>query len=193
MRSIFTVHAGEFIVGEHLEKRYKQSINIWVPAKDTGIDLLVTDKLNTKAVLFQVKFSHDHLITNLDPEFRVALRVFGWFTLYPQKIANSSAQYRVFVLIGSKANTRDYVIIQPAELLTRLKHIHPDGFRQGKFQVYIWITANDRCWLARNLSKTDQQKVLEGSFEHQTRDISSYRENWRMVEELSTRKELSTP
>jgi hypothetical protein len=32
MRSIFTVHAGEFLVGEHLEseKKYKQAINIWV-------------------------------------------------------------------------------------------------------------------------------------------------------------------
>jgi hypothetical protein len=60
MRSIFTVHAGEFIAGEHLEKLYKKDINIWVPAKDTGVDILVTNKTNTKLASFQVKFSHDH-------------------------------------------------------------------------------------------------------------------------------------
>jgi hypothetical protein len=39
MRPIFTIHAGEFIVGEHLERKFK-GLNIWVPTKDTGVDLL---------------------------------------------------------------------------------------------------------------------------------------------------------
>jgi hypothetical protein len=41
MRPIFTVHAGEFLAGQYIEREFKK--NVWVPRKDTGIDLLVTD------------------------------------------------------------------------------------------------------------------------------------------------------
>jgi hypothetical protein len=62
MRSIFTVHAGEFIAGEYLERTY-EGLNVWVPAKDTGVDLLVTNSTNSKGISFQVKvlarLSHD--------------------------------------------------------------------------------------------------------------------------------------
>src|SRR5690349_6671319 len=116
MRSIFTVHAGEFIVGEYLERTFK-NLNVWVPAKDTGVDLLVTNHTNSKGVSFQVKFSRDFLTTDIGPEFQTPMRVCGWFTLTPTKIENSPAQFWVFVLIGSKAQFRDYVIVDPAELL----------------------------------------------------------------------------
>jgi hypothetical protein len=42
MRPIFTVHAGEFLVGQHLES-FKNR-NVWVPTKEHDVDLLVTDK-----------------------------------------------------------------------------------------------------------------------------------------------------
>jgi len=54
MRTLFTIHAGEFIVGDYLERKYR-NINLWVPSKDTGIDLLVTDKANKKAISLQVE------------------------------------------------------------------------------------------------------------------------------------------
>jgi hypothetical protein len=65
MRPIFTIHAGEFLVGEYLERTFK-NVQIWVPAKDTCIDLLVSNSRNTKAVSFQVKFSRDFLTTYMD-------------------------------------------------------------------------------------------------------------------------------
>jgi len=40
MRPMFTIHAGEYLVGLHLQQRL--GLNVWIPAKDTGIDLLVT-------------------------------------------------------------------------------------------------------------------------------------------------------
>jgi len=146
MRSIFTVHAGEFILGEHLERTFK-GLNIWVPAKDTGIDLLVTNSANDEALTFQVKFSRDYLTTDMEAEFQRPLRACGWFTLNPLKIENSSAQYWVFVLIGSKARTRDYVVIEPAEILQKLKLVHPDAYAQGKIQAYLWVTEGRHCWM----------------------------------------------
>ena len=50
MRPIFTIHAGEFIVGEHLERKFK-GLNVWVPTKDTGVDLLVTNSKNSAPAL----------------------------------------------------------------------------------------------------------------------------------------------
>lgn len=40
MKTLFTVHAGEFLVGSEIEKRITGA-NVWVPSKDKGIDLLI--------------------------------------------------------------------------------------------------------------------------------------------------------
>jgi hypothetical protein len=67
MRPLFTVHAGEFLVGQHIEASFKDK-NVWVPTKDGGVDLLVTNLANTKTVTLQVKFSRDFLpIMKLEP------------------------------------------------------------------------------------------------------------------------------
>ena len=42
MKSLFSIHAGEYLVGSHIEKSYPKW-NVWIPSKDTGIDLLVTN------------------------------------------------------------------------------------------------------------------------------------------------------
>jgi hypothetical protein len=68
VRPLFTVHAGEFLVGQHIESTFKDK-KVWVPTKDSGVDLLlVTNAENTKAITLQVKFSRDFLpIMKLGP------------------------------------------------------------------------------------------------------------------------------
>ena len=73
-------------------------VNVWVPSKDTGIDLLVTDKTNKNTTSLQVKFSKDFLLTHGRPEYRDKLLSCGWWTLNREKIRKSSADYWVFVL-----------------------------------------------------------------------------------------------
>src|SRR5690554_1866372 len=45
MQPLFTIHAGEYLVGSHIEQHLRDpngdKVNVWVPSKDTGIDLLV--------------------------------------------------------------------------------------------------------------------------------------------------------
>jgi len=55
---MFTIHAGEYLIGSYIEENFK-NYNVWVPSKDTGIDLLVTNSKNNKAVSLQVKYSKD--------------------------------------------------------------------------------------------------------------------------------------
>ena len=65
MKTLFTVHAGEFLVGSEIEKRIT-GVNVWVPSKDKGIDLLISDSQNGRLVTVQVKFSRDFLVTHLE-------------------------------------------------------------------------------------------------------------------------------
>ena len=37
MKPLFTIHEGEFLVGSHIEKKFRDW-NVWIPSKDKGID-----------------------------------------------------------------------------------------------------------------------------------------------------------
>lgn len=58
MRPIFTLHAGEYLVGMENEKTSKGT-RVWMPTKDTGIGLLVTEATCRKSVSIQLKYSQD--------------------------------------------------------------------------------------------------------------------------------------
>ncbi len=64
MKPIFSVHAGEYLTGSHIEGKFRH-VNVWLPAKDTGIDLLVSDSTNRHTVSLQVKFSKDFLVAQM--------------------------------------------------------------------------------------------------------------------------------
>lgn len=85
MKPIFTIHAGEYLVGSYIEENYKD-YNVWIPSKDIGIDLLVTNSDNTRTVSIQVKFSKDFLITHGRKEYQKYLLSCGWWTLNRDKI-----------------------------------------------------------------------------------------------------------
>ncbi len=44
MKPLFTVHEGEFLVGDYINRKFRRKYDVWVPTKDIGIDLLVTRK-----------------------------------------------------------------------------------------------------------------------------------------------------
>ena len=97
MKPIFTIHAGEYLVGSYIEENYK-NLNVWIPSKDTGIDLLITDQKNNLNVSLQVKFSKDFLITHGTKEQQGKFQSWGWWTLNREKINNSSADFWVMVM-----------------------------------------------------------------------------------------------
>jgi len=75
MRPFFTVHAGEYLVGSEIERQFKQ-VNVWVPSRDTGIDLLMSNRKNRRTVSVQVKFSKDFL-PHMKPSFKRAFAPVG--------------------------------------------------------------------------------------------------------------------
>jgi hypothetical protein len=146
--------------------------------------LLVTDRQSEKAVSFQVKFSRDFLTTHMDAMFQKPFRVCGWFSLERQKIMHSTADYWAFVLIGSKKRSRDFIIIEPRELLKRLDAVHGKQKRQKRIQLYLWVTEKEQCWNGRGLSKSEQLQIVECTFEDEDRDLTAYLNDWHMIEGL---------
>jgi hypothetical protein len=181
MKPIFTVHAGEFLVGEHIERKFRR-VHVWVPSQDMGTDLLVTDRDNTKAVSLQVKFSRDFLVTHMPAEFQKPMRACGWWSLNREKIQSSRADYWVFVLVGCDRRSRDFVIIKPGELLRRLDSIHG---RVSRIQSYLWITEAGRCWETRGLNRREQRQIAQGDFQHRNRDFTKLLNNWAPIEALT--------
>ena len=110
MKPLFTIHAGEFLAGDYIERKFRH-VNVWLPAKDTGVDLLVSDKKNKKTVSLRVKFGRDYLVTHGPLYLKERLRASGWWAPSRQKIKTSVANYWVFVLLGFKCRSTDFIII----------------------------------------------------------------------------------
>ena len=70
MTPLFTIHAGEYLVGLYIEQHYKKQLNVWIPSRDTGIDLLVSHRQNRRTASLQVKFGKDFLPTHMSADFR---------------------------------------------------------------------------------------------------------------------------
>jgi hypothetical protein len=187
MKSLFTIHAGEFIVGEYIERKFR-GVKLWLPSKDTGVDLLATDSRCQKAVSFQVKFSRDFLATMGPDIFQKPLRVCCWWSLNRKKIEISQADYWVFVLVGFDRRTTDFVIIKPSDLLARLDSIHGET---KTIQSYLWVTQKNRCWEARGLKRQDQQAIADGLYTNSVRDFSDFLNNWGPIQELNRGKNES--
>lgn len=187
MKPLFTIHAGEFLVGGEIEHKFP-NVNVWVPAKDTGVDLLVTDASNERAISLQVKFSRDYVVathtTHMQDEFfHTKLRASGWWTLTRQQIKKSPAKYWVFVLAGVVNITRDFIIIEPRELLKRLDGTHQR--KPDKFQCYFCVTNGKRCWDIRGLKKPALRLVAEGTSKEEAREFTTHLNNWRPIEALN--------
>lgn len=182
MKPLFTVHAGEFLVGQQIERSFPK-INVWIPAKDTGVDLLVSDSTNEQTVALQVKFSRDYSATHMKDEiFHKKLRARGWYTPTRQQIEKSPAKYWVFVLAGFVNRTTDFIIIEPRELLKRLDGIHLG--KQDRFQCYFCVTNSNKCWDIRGLKSADVRSVAQATFKDNARDFTTYLNNWKPIESL---------
>lgn len=181
MKPIFSVHAGEYHVATHIEENYKE-LNVWLPSKDTGVDLLVTDKANRRTLSMQVKFSKDFLgsLGNSTSDAVVAkVKAGGWWTFNQKKLKNSVADLWILVLYRFTKRDYDFIIIEPQELLKRYNRI---GQNQELIQSYVWVTSSKRCWETRGLNKQQQDEVANGQYTDPIRDLSKYLNNWQSVE-----------
>lgn len=177
MKPIFTIHAGEYLVAATLENKFPD-FSIWLPSKDTGIDLLLTDKTNTKTVSLQVKFSKDFSTTHTKEIFRPTIKGAGWWTLNREKIINSKADYWVFILYSLQNKTHDFVIIKPTTLLTIFDNTSRTA---NSIHCYITVTHHDTVFETRGLNANDMQLICSNNFVNPDRDLKKYLNDWTPI------------
>ena len=178
MQSLFTIHAGEYLVGSYIEKHFTK-YNVWLPSKDSGIDLLVTNAKNNKTVALQVKYSKDYTTTYMTSQFDNCFRSWGWWTLNPQKIKTSKADLWVFVMQSFAQKSIECVVIPPKLLLSTLKEIH--GSQITRYQTYMWVRDDNTCWETRGLSKPEKQSLAKKDCEEEKRNLTAYLNNWSVM------------
>lgn len=179
MKSLFTVHAGEYLVGSHIEEN-SPKWRVWLPAKDTGIDLLITNQRNTRAVSLQVKFSKDFNPTHEAIFIQNKLMASGWWTHQGKKIKDSKADFWVFVLPSFTEHETSFIIIPPADLLQRFHSIH--GRAEGRIHSYLVVTKTGRCWESRGLNNADQEMIAFDRFSNTSRDFTPFLNAWHGIE-----------
>ena len=181
MKPIFTIHAGEYLVGSHIEKTYKEA-RVWLPSNDTGVDLLVTNQKLTRATSLQVKFSKDFLGNKggKNTSIETRIKAGGWWTFNYDKIQTSPADLWVLVLYRFSHRDFDFVIVEPSQLLDRYKKI---GHTSAIIQSYVWVTESGKCWETRGLGKAEQESIAIETFKDPVRDLSDFLNNWQPLKE----------
>lgn len=175
MRSIFTVHHGEYLVGSDIEKRFN-NYNVWVPSEDTGVDLLITNAKSRKMFGLQVKFSrHYEDLPAYMQYYRDRINAWGFWSLSRNKIEQSAADLWVFVMRSFEYKTIESIVIPPSILLQKLGNIN----RKSKtIQLSLWLTNKNKCWETIGLKKAERILVANDSYSNKLRDFTTYLNNW---------------
>ncbi len=177
MKPLFTIHEGEFLVGDHINRRLGRKFDVWVPTKDSGVDLLVTRKRRRGAsVGLQVKFSRGFSIRE---EMARHLIATSWYTLDPKKIRTSRADLWVFVILTLR-HEEHFVLIPTRELRRRI----PRG-RGRMWNLYLWVFDDGSCYQVRDLAKEAKLDVHHRGVRDRHRDFSPWLENWKLLEKLT--------
>jgi len=177
MKPIFTIHEGEFLAGDYINRKLGHKYDVWVPTKDSGVDLLVTRKsLKGKAVGLQVKFSR---CFDIRAELARHLIATSWFTLDPKKIRISQADLWVFVILTLR-HDQYFVVIPKRELQKRIPR------NAGKkWSLYLWVYDNRTCYQVRELNKEQKFDTMHRGVRNRQHDFSEWLENWKLIDEHS--------
>jgi len=177
MKPLFTIHEGEFLVGDYISRNFARKYDVWVPTKDSGVDLLVTRKgHNGKPVGLQVKFSRSF---DIHKDFSRDVLATSWYTLDPKKIRRSEAQLWVFVFMTLR-HERYFVLIPTPELRRRI----PRGCR-SKWNLYLWAYARGACYQVRDLNLAGRLNAVRRGVQDPYQDFSMYFEAWRLLDKMS--------
>ena len=184
MRPLFTIHAGEYVVGDYIEQTFPD-LDVWVPVKDRGIDLLVTGNSNLPPISLQVKLSRDYKALEAATPFQKAIRAAGWLTIDDQKLANSKADLWVIVLVSNERMLKpQFVTIPPKDLHRKLLVVHG---KCKRYQFYPWITKDGLCLDGRGLMSAHKDQLVKGTIVLGERDLTPYLGQWKALENLANK------
>ena len=177
MKPIFTIHEGEFLVGDYINRKLGHKYYVWVPTKDSGVDLLVTRKGGAgKSVGLQVKFSRSF---DVHEELTRHVLATSWYTLDPKKIRQSRADLWIFVFMTLR-HERYFVLVPTAELRKRIPR--DCG---SKWNLYLWAYADGSCYQVRDLNLEGRLSAARRGVQNRDQDFSKWFESWSLLDRLS--------
>lgn len=179
MKPIFTIHAGEYIAGSSIEHFFakNQDYHLWLPTKDKGIDLLISNLKSKKISSIQVKYSKDFSFEGKEVNNRVSS---GWFVLKNSKVNNSIADFWVFVVYDIEAFKHNFIVIPKSKLIKLFTELN----RNNKtIHCYILITQNGKAFETRGLDKNSLNRIKSETYEDDKRDLSIYLNNWNQLKD----------
>ena len=177
MKPIFTIHEGEFLVGDYINRRFSKKFHVWVPTKDIGVDLLVSRKgLTGKPVGLQVKFSRSF---DIHEELARHVLATSWYTLDPKKIRKSQADIWVFVFMTLR-HEKYFVLLPTAELRKRIPR-----HTESKWNLYLWAYSDGSCYQVRDLNLESRLEAVHRGVQDRHRDFSKWFENWGLLDKLT--------
>ena len=145
-REAFTVHAGKYLVGTHLERTFR-GCRVWIPSKDAGIDLLLTDASCSRAVPLQVKYSRDYSDSSpVNPAFPGITRS-SFLSVQRQKIEDITS-----AILDRRA---PFVYLEESPALS---HHHTErAFEPYRgpslcaytYRLYFCVVGEAKCWELR--------------------------------------------
>lgn len=180
MRPVFTIHAGEFLFGEEVEQRVPNA-ELWIPAKDRGIDFLITKPGIDRPISVQVKMSRDYKPNLAVSDFEKGLMAGGWFVFSHDKLWNSPADIWSLILVSRDRSTKPvFINLAPKTLLEKLQAIHGDS---KKYHLYPWFikSGNQKlCIEGRGLKKAQKEELIKGNLNLGPRDLSRFLNDWSL-------------
>lgn len=177
MKPIFTIHEGEFLVGDYINRRFGRKFEVWVPTKDSGVDLLVTSRRRRrKALSVQAKFSRSYDTNNELARHVIAT---SWYRLDPKKIRSSQADLWVFVIMTLR-HEQHFVVIPTRELRKRIPR---DCGRT--WDLYLWVYADRSCYQVRDLCNEERLNAVRRGVRDAQRDFSPWLGNWKLLDKFT--------
>jgi hypothetical protein len=177
MRPLFTIHGGEYITADYLERKFKKNLRIWVPSKDDGIDLLVSSRTCRQTLALQVKSSKIYAT-------KYACDYSGWWRINMGKVKNSKADYWIFVtlplMLGRKKQEPFFLAFRPTELI---KKLNGRGYNQSTVDLYF-AQRNHTVIDTRGLELDDVEKLFSNPSKDSSRNYSGFLCDWKTI--LST-------
>lgn len=175
MKPLFTIHEGEFLVGDYISRTFGKQLEVWVPAKDDGIDLLVTHRSRrSNPVRIQVKHSRGFDARHrLPQEYQGCAR--GWYTLNPAKVHASRADLWIFVILTLQ-HEKHFIIVPTADLKRRV----PRSVRKP-WHMYLSVWKAGSCFNSRGMTKAALAAALDGQSIDAKHDFSPFLENWKLL------------
>lgn len=182
MKPLFTIHAGEYIFGQHIEDNFKNA-RLWIPSKDTGIDFLISDSSIQSTVSIQVKMSKTYMPFTTKNKFDEVLTAGGWFVFSYEALDKSPADIWSLVLVTPERRRKPvFINIPPKILLNRLIEIHGIKKSYHLYPMLLKIKDEKLCLEGRGLSNREKSKLIDGQLKIAARDISKFEDNWSFLD-----------